>query len=264
MVARLTTEQALLVSQAPPGSFRTSLRVWTRTLQRRSREPVTRKVALLTALLGGALFGFAHVAEDYLTGDPLVRWDVHLAAWLHAHSSPALVALFEVVTYAGNVIVLAALVATACGLLLRRRAVTEAAFLVLVAVGVQLVNGGLKLLFHRPRPELSFIHLDTYSFPSGHAASATAIYGALAFLLVRRAGWTRRVAVGASAVLVVAVIGFSRLYLGVHYLSDVLAGFCVGASWLFACLIAFEIFGRRDLMSHLPSPTRRLLDEIAR
>jgi membrane-associated phospholipid phosphatase len=264
IVAQLNSDPAVLCSHAPPKSFRASLAVWTRTLQQRSGDPFIRKLGLLVFLLGGALLAFAHVAEDYLTGDPLVRWDVHLATWLHAHSSPKLVSTFEVVTYAGNAVVLAALVATACLLLLRRRMVNEAAFLALVALGIELLNGALKLVFHRPRPELAFVHLETYSFPSGHAASATAVYGALAFLLVRRASWTRRLALWASAVLVVAVIGFSRLYLGAHYLSDVLAGFCVGGGWLFACLIAFETFGRRDLASHLAGPTRRLLDGIAR
>jgi membrane-associated phospholipid phosphatase len=237
-------------------------RSWGLAIWERRLDPLWRSVALLAALFVAAVFAFAHIAEDYLTGDPIVRWDVHLASWLHAHSSPSLVSLFEIVTYAGNAVFLAVVTATACVLLVRRRAVNEAALVALVAIGVEIVNGGLKLLFHRPRPELAFIHLDTYSFPSGHAASSAAIYGAIAFLLVRRRSWPARAGVVSAAAVLVAIVGFSRLYLGVHYLSDVLAGFSLGAAWLFAWLVVYELYGKRDFLPLLPMSMRRLLARV--
>jgi len=199
-------------------------------------EPRWRWTALTTGLFLASLFALAHLAEDYLTGDPIVRWDVELARWLHGHSSRPLVSIFEVVTLAGNVAVLAALTAVVGLFLLRRGALSDAVFLGAVALGVELVNGVLKLAFHRPRPELAFVHLDTYSFPSGHAAGSAAILGAVAYLAARRTGGAARVAILAGTPLLIALVGFSRLYLGAHYLSDVLAGFSVGAAWLFACL----------------------------
>jgi membrane-associated phospholipid phosphatase len=245
-----------------PASKPGMTRTWGRAVWERRHDPLWRSVALLAALFVAAVFAFAHIAEDYLTGDPIVRWDVHLAAWLHTHSSPSLVSLFEVVTYAGDAVFLAVVTATACLLLVRRRAVNEAGLLVLVAIGIEVVNGGLKLLFHRPRPELAFIHLDTYSFPSGHAASSVAIYGVLAFLFVRRRSWPARAGVVSAAAVLVAVVGFSRIYLGVHYLSDVLAGFSLGAAWLFAWLVLYELCGRRNLLPLLPISLWRLLARI--
>ncbi len=233
-----------------------------RAIWQRRGDPLFQKVALLAVLFMAAVVAFAHVAEDYLTGDPIVRWDVHFATWLHVHSSPPLVSVFEVVTYAGNAVFLAVLTATACVVLLRRRAVNEAALLALVAVGIEIVNGGVKLLFHRPRPEVSFVHLDTYSFPSGHAASSVAVYGALAFLLARRASWGARAGWVCAAVVVVGTVGFSRLYLGVHYLSDVLAGLSFGAAWLFAWLVVYELYGRRNFLRVLPGWLRLLISRI--
>jgi membrane-associated phospholipid phosphatase len=176
-----------------------------------------------------AVAALAHVTEDYLTKDPLVRWDVDFATWLHAHTSPTLVTLFRVVTLAGSVAVLAALTAVAVFLLVRAGRRRDAVWLGCSAAAVELLNGGLKLLFHRPRPELGFVHLDTYSFPSGHATGATAIYALYAVLLASTVRVPRAALVAGYLALVVAV-GFSRLYLGAHYLSDVLAGTALGAA----------------------------------
>jgi undecaprenyl-diphosphatase len=103
----------------------------------------------------------------------------------------------------------------------------------------------LKLAFHRPRPELAYLDLSTYSFPSGHAAGSAAVYGALAFLLGRRLGRGGRIACAAVFVALVCVIGFTRLYLEVHYLSDVLAGFSIGITWLAGCLFFYRRYQTR-------------------
>lgn len=218
----------------------------------------------LTALvLAAALWGFAHVVEDYLTGDPLVRWDVELARWLHGHSTASLVQVFSAVTWAGNAILLAAVTAVGLFLLLRRRRVDDAAFLAATALGIELLNGGLKLLFHRPRPELSFVHLDTYSFPSGHAAGSAAIYAALAYLLARSAPLSLRALAVAATGALLALIDFSRLYIGAHYLSDVLAGTALGLAWFAGCLLALQL-GGGDITRRLPGPVRAGIERLAR
>jgi len=220
-------------------------------------------IALVAVLFGASVTAFAHVVEDYLTGDPIVRWDVEFARWLHTHSSPALVRVFEVLTLGGNVIVLALLTSAAVLLLLRRRAINDALLVASVALGIEILNAVLKLVFHRPRPELAFVHLDTYSFPSGHAAGSAAIYGVLAFVLATRVRGAARVAVVAATVVFVALIGFSRLYLGAHYLSDVLAGLSLGAAWLFGWLLLALVFRDRDASTLLPPAGRRLVERIA-
>jgi hypothetical protein len=96
--------------------------------------------------------------------------------------------------------------AVACVLLYRRRRVAEAALLPLVLAGGELLNVVLKLAFHRPRPEVALVHLDTYSFPSGHAMLSSAAYGALAYLACSRWRTTKaRLTVTAGTFALVAV-----------------------------------------------------------
>jgi membrane-associated phospholipid phosphatase len=227
-------------------------------------DPRWRWSAVTATLFVASLAAFGHLVEDYLTGDPIVRWDVELARWLHEHSSGVLVSVFDVVTLAGNVLVLGALTAIVGLVLLRRGAVNDAVLLAVVALGIEVLNAALKLAFHRPRPRLAYVHLDTYSFPSGHAAGATAIFGALAFIAARRRGGTTRIVLLVGTPLLIALVGFSRLYLGAHYLSDVLAGFCIGAAWLFAWLTVALAYGDRSIEPLLPRPVRRLLAGLAR
>jgi len=118
-----------------------------------------------------------------------------------------------------------------------------AILLMLALGGAGVLNALLKLLFQRPRPELAFVHLETYSFPSGHAAVAAATFTTLAFLLGQRAP-TRRVLIALAAVALIALVGFSRLYLGVHFLSDVIAGFSAGTAWVALCVVVLDLHER--------------------
>jgi undecaprenyl-diphosphatase len=118
----------------------------------------------------------------------------------------------------------------------RRR---EIAWLGVTALGANLLNEGLKLLFHRPRPQpfLGFVSPATYSFPSGHALVSFCYYLTLAEILIGP-GWPParrvavRVAVRATTVLLTALIGFSRVYLGVHYPTDVIGGYLGAVAWM--------------------------------
>lgn len=105
--------------------------------------------------------------------------------------------------------------------------------LLLAVAGGQVVIYALKVLFHRARPEAAFASLG-YSFPSGHAFTAVALYGMLAFWLLRAAP-RHRVWIWIGAVFLILLIGFSRVYLGVHYTTDVAAGYASGLFWLWLC-----------------------------
>jgi membrane-associated phospholipid phosphatase len=201
----------------------------------------------------GAGVAFAKVAEDYLDHDAITRWDVQFSRWLHVHSSSSLTSLFKILTYGGNVAFLAVLTVAVALLLLRRRAVNEAALVCLVALGIEGINAVLKIGFHRPRPQLAYIHVDTYSFPSGHAAGSAAIYATLLYLIGRHRNTRIRLACAAAFVATIAVIGFSRLYLEVHYLSDVLAGISLGAAWAAACLFVYELRAEGSLATRSPA-----------
>ena len=154
-------------------------------LRLRSREPRFQLQVALAALFAFFVGAFAHVVEDYLGREELTRWDVEFSRWLHVHANGTLTSFFKVVTYAGNVAFLALFTVAIAAYFVRRARINEAAFVLVSALGIELLNAVLKLGFHRQRPEFAYVHLDTYSFPSGHATGATAIYGVVIYLLVR-------------------------------------------------------------------------------
>lgn len=141
--------------------------------------------------------------------------------------------LFLAVTWCGNTEVVISL-ATLCFLLLCfKKQYTDSFRVLVIVVGSTLSTHLLKFMFVRPRPDLLVHHLESFSFPSGHATGAIALYGAIAYILLRSAKKNiQRKLIIACAVFIVLLIGFSRIYLGYHYLSDVLAGYIVGALWL--------------------------------
>jgi undecaprenyl-diphosphatase len=201
-------------------------------------------LALITAALSA--LAFAHIAEDYLTNDPLARWDVTFARWLAGERTAFGTDFFRVLTFFGGPAVAPTIAVVVCVVLYRRGRFVEASLLPVVLIGAQLLNVVLKLSFQRPRPEVAFVHLDTYSFPSGHAMMSAAAYGALAYLAWGPLRTRRRRAILVSGtVALVALIGFSRLYLGVHYLSDVLAGFAGGVFWLAVSIALLTVYGDR-------------------
>ncbi len=102
-----------------------------------------------------------------------------------------------------------------------------------------LLNVLMKYAFHRARPSFDdpLLALTTYSFPSGHVAGATLFYGVMAAVVISRtAAWRWRVMAVLAAITMVALVALTRMYLGVHYLSDVLAAFAEGVAWLTLCL----------------------------
>jgi undecaprenyl-diphosphatase len=224
--------------RAAHGAVRVAVSAW--------REPAQRRLGLALAAAVLSAIAFAQIAEDYLTNDPLARWDVSFARWLAGERSTVGTDFFRALTFLGSPAVALAVSTVVCLLLYRRRRLVDAALLPLVLAGAELLNLVLKLSFHRPRPEVAFVHLDTYSFPSGHAMISTAAYGALAYVAWSRLQ-TRRahVLLAAGTAVLLALICFSRLYLGVHYLSDVLAGAAGGVFWLSVAIALQTIYGER-------------------
>lgn len=170
---------------------------------------------------------------DVLHGGVIVQIDKRLAALLYAMRDSAGVAFFGQVSAFGNwqsVAVLAAAMSLLLGL---GRQWRQIALIWLVPIGASATTAGLKLLFARPRPDVALYQMSDYSFPSGHATGAMAFFALAAWLLIRN-GWARPMATVLSAATLIFLIGFSRLYLGVHYLSDVFNGYLVGAMWVLA------------------------------
>jgi undecaprenyl-diphosphatase len=217
-----------------------------------SEDPAPRNPrALLFFGVGAAvvLAGlFIAIAEDVATGDPIVRLDQAIADWLHGHGNRGLTALMLEVSRLHSVAGVGAMSVVFGAWLAWKRAWHWLLALVLVMGGGMLLNAAYKEAFHRARPtwDNPLLTLTSYSFPSGHTAGATLFYGLLAAYLTTRFRSARaRVACVAGAVLMVGLVGFSRMYLGVHYLTDVLAAACASASWLALCLLVVHHFNRR-------------------
>ncbi len=181
---------------------------------------------------------FSYVASAVVNGGPLTIVDMHVARWLHAQSLPQVTQAMLVVTHLHDTIPITTAVALIAFYLALKR---NWYWLVCVGVTVpfgMLLNVALSHAFQRVRPIFDdpLLVMTTYSFPSGHVAGATLLYGVLAALLVSRTRnqqW--RIAIVLAAGAMVTMVAMTRLYLGVHYLSDVLAAFAEGIAWLAIC-----------------------------
>ena len=186
---------------------------------------------------------FSYLTFEVLGEGPLTRLDGRLADRLNAwaHHRPAVLGLLEAVSLLAKPITLWVVVALAVGWLWRQGRHRKCIFLVVTSLAGGLIDTLVKLAVDRPRPEVDHPVAMAFgkSFPSGHAMMATVVYGALvvAFWQNLAPRWRGRALV-ATVVLVVAV-GTSRLFLGVHFLTDVVGGFLLGLAWLSASVAAF-------------------------
>jgi membrane-associated phospholipid phosphatase len=203
---------------------------------------------LLGALfvLALSLWAFGQIVDEQIV-EGNSRTDERLAEWLHGRATDPFTDVFRVITWCGNFMTLLAVTLVAVVILWRRRERTDAVFVTLAFLGAQVLSTGMKLGFRRDRPFFPdpLATESTFSFPSGHALVSLAVYGSIALVLARRLSThaQRAVLLGGTALLVLA-IGFSRLYLGVHFLSDVLAGYAAGLAWLALLYVALELRSR--------------------
>jgi membrane protein DedA with SNARE-associated domain/membrane-associated phospholipid phosphatase len=209
-------------------------------------------VGLLVSL--AALWLFGGVTEDVIHNDPLTRFDVSFGAALRAHATRFGYAAFDAISLLGSPVVVGALgVVVGIVLLLRREWIVLSGWLAAFA-GAGVLGWALKQAIRRPRPAYGseYLHGASFSFPSNHALGALVAYGMLAYVIMSL-GTERpraRTAVATVAVILILAIGFSRLYLGVHYFSDVVGGYAAGAVWLSACISGVEVARRqRDVPS---------------
>jgi membrane-associated phospholipid phosphatase len=204
------------------------------------REQTGSAAARLQGILGLAIFmlstlAFLLLAYQVVQRGPAAALDLRLAQWLHAHATPALTEALMAVTQMhapAGIAVLAA--GMAIYMALKRDHYWLLAVLLAMPAGM-ILNVLLKNLFERSRPvfEQPLVMIATYSFPSGHAAYSTMLYGLLAAYVAHRVDrWQWRLVSVLVCGAIVALVAFSRLYLGAHYLTDVLAGMFEGLAWL--------------------------------
>ena len=251
------------------GRFRLLWDVLFRGLRASYRHAHSFTAALGVFLVVGALiaiagtYAFSKIAE-------LVRhgytqpFDEAVLRWMEHHQTPLLERLMLEVTMLGTWIVVLSIVGIAGLFLWLTKHQYSAVLLLISTAGGIGLNNILKVGFSRPRPQVFEwgTTVSSFSFPSGHAMSATVVYMTVAYLAARlQKRHAARLATLAVAAVFVALICLSRLYLGVHYPSDVVAGVIIGLSWAAFCMAtleAIQVFAKRNakqvLRHEAPAP----------
>jgi membrane-associated phospholipid phosphatase len=216
-------------SPAPPGSV--------------PRPPLG--LATLTVVVGfvgliAMLLVLGSIAEG-VRAQEVFALDTWATPFLHGIASPGLDTVMLRLTDLGSSLVLLPLFAATVAVLIWKHRYGAAVFLAVASGGSLLIDGAMKVLFERPRPQLSYAAvLPDYSFPSGHTMNALIFYLALALIIWSVFG--RRIGLAALSIAAVLAIGVgvSRIYLGYHYLTDVVGGLLAGISWLLVVGAAFR------------------------
>jgi undecaprenyl-diphosphatase len=202
-------------------------------------------LATLTVVAGFAgliamLVVLGSIAEG-VRAQEVFALDTWATPFLHGIASPPLDTVMLRLTDIGSSLVIVPLLAGALGALIWKHRYGAAAFLAIATTGSVLLDATMKAIFQRPRPQLDYAAvLPDYSFPSGHTMNAVIFYVAIALIIWSVFG--RRIGLAALtlAVVVALGVGVSRIYLGYHYLTDVVGAFLAGISWLLVVGASFR------------------------
>ena len=196
-------------------------------------------------ILVGATWLFGGVSEDVIAGDPLTIVDLDVANWLHAHAAPLLTHVMTAISNLHGVVAISLYLVLLTFYLAWKRDWYWVLYLLVAVPSGMILNALTKVAFHRARPSFDnpLATLTTYSFPSGHVAGTTLFYGVLAAVLIAKIpAWRWRVLIVLVAFMLVVLVAMTRMYLGVHYLSDVIAAFAEMLAWLILCLAGVHTF----------------------
>jgi len=188
--------------------------------------------------------------------NPLAGPDTQVATWFHQHLTQTFVMILRGLSEPGSSEFIGILLFAIVLFFIWKRWWPSLLTLVVAVPGGMLLNEMVKMLVHRHRPYVdgAFVDWSGYSFASGHTIGATLLYGQLALFvlpLIKRRH--RRALVIATATVLILLVGFSRIALGAHYLTDVLAAIFFGSFWLMCCLITGRLMRRRSSGSIVPT-----------
>jgi len=215
---------------------------------RRSRLAIATPLLAGLAVAATCLAAYAELAEDYALSPRVIAFDAKLGALILSWRTPSLTVLLSAATWSANTLTITALVLAAVAVLVWRCDYREALLVALIVASGTALGTIAKRVTERPRPPAtaSLVELPpSYAFPSGHTLAALLLWTVIAFVVLRvaREGWTKALAI-AGGLLVVVLVGTSRVYLGVHWPSDVLASWFLGVGWLALTLGGFLTWER--------------------
>lgn len=199
-------------------------------------------------LMAAAAWVFGLIARDVVAGAAITRIDLQLAAWFHQFAASRWTPAVRAFTDWHHPIGIGMMAAVLAAWWYRLHARYWLLALIFAVPGGLMLNVLLKYVFQRARPSFDepLVSLATFSFPSGHTSGATVLYGMLAAWLVCHCrSRALQALIVALALLLIVLVALSRLYLGAHYLSDVLAGMAVGGAWLVVCITSVSTLRRQ-------------------
>jgi cation-transporting ATPase E/undecaprenyl-diphosphatase len=214
-------------------------------------------LAACTAVVG--LWIFAGLTQDVVGHDGSALFDPRVTAIVVAHRTPALTVPLRILTWLGsNLVIIPLGLIVGSFFLTRRRDWRPMGLLAATVLGAVVLYEVTKAIVDRPRPPQAIWigHFSGAAFPSGHATTSVAFYAMLALVLSLHASAGRRVLLWTGAAMIAMVVGGSRVYLGAHWMTDVLGGYALGAAWVSLVIAVAIIIGRRPL-HEVDGPDRR-------
>ncbi|MGG3448598.1 phosphatase PAP2 family protein [Domibacillus aminovorans] len=202
-------------------------------------------IAFIISLV--SLIGFGFMAF-LVSSHKIIQFDQTVISFIQGLESSMLTAIMKFFTFIGStysIVVLSLLVLFFLYNVFKHR--SELILFIAVVLGSNILFKSLKWFFHRARPDFHrLIEVGGYSFPSGHATNAITLYGILAFLLWRHipVGWGRTLLIVISTMMMM-MIGTSRIYLGVHYPTDIISGYLVGGFWLTIAIWFYQRYQKK-------------------
>lgn len=210
-------------------------------------KQVSIKVLIIAVIFLASLFFFAFIAHEAVFENEDI-FDSAVHSFFMTHTSPVLIQSMEDFTFLGSSTFLLSAYAVIIGFLLMNKNKRKALDISIVATSSFLLMRGLKLVFHRHRPDLPIIKgITTYSFPSGHTLSSFIFFSILTYLI-----WNTRmhaafkVLLSIIMLLLSLMVGVSRIVLNVHYATDVIAGFCLGVMWVILSFWVIRSINRKQ------------------
>lgn len=205
------------------------------------------------------------IIRDILSSNLIVSTDERVARFLEAARSDWLTAFFLKYTLLGKWEIIVTITVTAILLFILGKMKSFILPLIVSIAGSEIFTGWGKVFFHRPRPDVAVYHESTWSFPSGHATAAAGLYGFLFYALIRStSAGKRKAGYFITGIVLITLLGFSRLYLGVHFLSDVWGGYLSGALWLMPSMALCEYLlslKREERVADFSKPSTKYLSQ---